>query len=81
MILSMQLCTSKSLGLLLLMLVAACAPAIRSLPTDSSAPKWTFENPNADKAHAAGLDGLGYNAEAATDARRRMRDFLTRHLN
>jgi len=35
-----------------------------------------FTNPYADKAHAAGLDGLGYNAEAATRSWNQMKVFF-----
>jgi len=35
-----------------------------------------FTNPNADKAHAAGLDGVGYNAEAATRSWNHMKMFF-----
>jgi dienelactone hydrolase len=35
-----------------------------------------FSNPNADKAHAAGLDGVGYNAEAATRSWSQMKIFF-----
>ena len=56
--LSRQLCNSRSLsiclGLLQLTFVAACAPGgSYSSPADSTAPKWTFENPNAEKSAPA----------------------------
>lgn len=55
--LSRQLCHSRNLsfglGLLQLTFLAACAPGLHSLPTDSTAPKWTFENPNADRSAPA----------------------------
>jgi dienelactone hydrolase len=35
-----------------------------------------FSNPDADKAHAAGLDGVGYNAEAATRSWNQMKIFF-----
>lgn len=35
-----------------------------------------FTNPNADKARAAGLDGVGYNAEAATRSWNQMKAFF-----
>jgi dienelactone hydrolase len=35
-----------------------------------------FTNPDADKAHAAGLDGVGYNAEAATRSWNQMKIFF-----
>ena len=35
-----------------------------------------FTNPDADKAHAAGLDGVGYNAEAATRSWNQMKVFF-----
>ncbi len=35
-----------------------------------------FSNPDADKAHAAGLDGVGYNAEAATHSWNQMQAFF-----
>jgi dienelactone hydrolase len=35
-----------------------------------------FTNPNADKAHAAGLDGVGYDAEAATRSWNHMKMFF-----
>ena len=35
-----------------------------------------FSNPEADKAHAAGLDGVGYNAEAATRSWNQMKIFF-----
>jgi dienelactone hydrolase len=35
-----------------------------------------FSNPNADKAHAAGLDGVGYNAEAAARSWNQMKIFF-----
>jgi len=36
-----------------------------------------FTNPDADKAHAAGLDGLGYNAEAAARSWNQMKVFFS----
>ena len=36
-----------------------------------------FTNPNADKARAAGLDGVGYNAEAATRSWNQMKTFFS----
>jgi dienelactone hydrolase len=35
-----------------------------------------FSNPDADKAHAAGLDGVGYNAEAAARSWKQMQVFF-----
>jgi dienelactone hydrolase len=35
-----------------------------------------FSNPDADKAHAASLDGVGYNAEAATRSWNQMKIFF-----
>jgi len=35
-----------------------------------------FTNPDADKARAAGLDGVGYNAEAATRSWNQMKVFF-----
>ena len=40
-----------------------------------------FSNPDADKAHAAGLDGVGYNAEAATRSWNQMKIFSVRSLD
>jgi dienelactone hydrolase len=35
-----------------------------------------FTNPNADEAHAAGLEGVGYNAEAAARSWKQMQVFF-----
>lgn len=44
--------------------------------TEYSGAVHAFTNPNADKAHAAGLDGVGYNAEAATRSWNQMKMFF-----
>ncbi|MBV9299309.1 MAG: dienelactone hydrolase family protein [Verrucomicrobia bacterium] len=44
--------------------------------TEYSGAVHAFTNPNADKAHAAGLNGVGYNAEAATRSWNQMKMFF-----
>jgi len=46
-------CLLFSLGVSVAVLVTGCAPGLHSLPTDSAAPKWTFENPNAERSAQA----------------------------
>ncbi|MBV9130099.1 MAG: dienelactone hydrolase family protein, partial [Verrucomicrobia bacterium] len=44
--------------------------------TEYSGAVHAFTNPNADKAHAAGLNGVAYNAEAATRSWNQMKMFF-----